>query len=246
MRIGYFAQIQDHLVPGKTVLDTVLDEGLTSVAATRNFLARYGFRGDDVFKDVGVLSGGERARLSIAILSLAKANFLLLDEPTNHLDIASQEVLEEVLRAFNGTILMVSHDRYLIRKLATIVWAIADGRLHVFDEGYEAYQAWHQALPEGDDQHKRQKTRQRADAARQAKRARQQTLARQQERLETLEQEIHALEGRLRELTHQLEIAGRAQDVTRVTRLGAEYRQVESKLDRLLEEWAEVANSVAA
>ncbi|HHE72111.1 MAG TPA: ABC transporter ATP-binding protein [Chloroflexi bacterium] len=246
VRIGYFAQVQDHLVPGKSVLDTVLDGGLTSVAATRDFLARYGFRGDDVFKDTGVLSGGERARLSIAILSLAKANFLLLDEPTNHLDIASQEVLEEVLRAFNGTILLVSHDRYLIRRLATAVWAIADGRLHVFDEGYEAYQAWHQAQREGDDQQEHQKTRQRADAARQAKRARQQALARQQERLETLEQEIHALEGRLRELTHQLEIAGRAQDVARVTRLGAEYRQIESKLDRLLEEWAEVANSVAA
>lgn len=246
VRIGYFAQIQDHLVPGKTVLDTILDEGLTSVAATRDFLARYGFRGDDVFKDVGVLSGGERARLSIAILSLAKANFLLLDEPTNHLDIASQEVLEEVLQGFKGTILMVSHDRYLIQRLATGVWAIDDGRLHVFNKGYEAYQAWHRMIREGGNQQEREETRKRDDATRRAKRARQQALARQQAKLEALEAEIHALEARLQELARGLEHAGRTQDVSRVTKLGTEYRTVESKLNHLLEEWAEVADSAVA
>ncbi len=88
VRIGYFAQVQDHLVPGRSVLETPMGAGLASVAETRGFLARYGSRGDDVFKDVAVLSGGERARVAIAMLSLAKANFLLLDEPTNHLDIA--------------------------------------------------------------------------------------------------------------------------------------------------------------
>ncbi len=125
------------------MLDTLLDAGMGSIAETRSFLARYGFRGDDVFKDVGVLSGGERSRVAIAILSLSKAHFLLLDEPTNHLDIRSQEVLQDVLKAFNGTILMVSHDRYLIHKVATHVWAIAENQLHVFNEGYEAYEAWY-------------------------------------------------------------------------------------------------------
>ncbi|MFN2111255.1 MAG: ABC-F family ATP-binding cassette domain-containing protein, partial [Anaerolineae bacterium] len=149
VHIGYFAQVQEHLVAGKNVLYTLLDAGMVSVAETRSFLARYGFRGDDVFKDVGVLSGGERARVALAILTLEKANFLLLDEPTNHLDIPSQEVLQDVINDFNGTVLLVSHDRYLIREIATQVWAVADGRLHVFEEGYPTYAAWHRDYRNG-------------------------------------------------------------------------------------------------
>jgi len=245
VRIGYFSQVQDHLASGKSVLETLLDAGIESVAETRSFLARYGFRGDDVFKDVGVLSGGERARVAIAILSLAKANFLLLDEPTNHLDIPSQEVLQDVLLSFGGTILMVSHDRYLIREVATQVWAIADGMLHVFAEGFETYHAWHElwrnaprkARQEDEDARTQREEERRAD------RARQRALARQQARLEELETQIQQLEIRLQELTYALDVAGRAQDVPRVSRLGVEYRQVEGKLSQLLEEWAEIADS---
>ena len=111
---------------GNLILETLMESGINSLAETRNLLARYGFRGDDVFKDVSILSGGERARVALALLARQKANFLLLDEPTNHLDIQSQEVLQEVITDFNGTILMVSHDRYLIREVATQVWALAD------------------------------------------------------------------------------------------------------------------------
>ncbi len=248
VRIGYFSQVQDHLRPGKSVLETLLDAGMDSIAETRHFLALYGFRGDDVFKDVGVLSGGERARVAIAILSLAKANFLLLDEPTNHLDIPSQEVLEDVLLSFNGTILMVSHDRYLIRKLATQVWAIGDGVLHVFSESYSEYQAWHQLWRSAPRQAKQQEDAQRVrrEAERQARRERERALARQKARLDELEAEIHGFEARLEKLTHALDAAGRAQDVARVSKLGAEYRQVEAKLSQLLEEWAEVADAPVA
>jgi ATP-binding cassette subfamily F protein 3 len=245
VRIGYFSQVQDHLVAGKSVLETLLDAGMGSVAQTRSFLARYGFRGEDVFKDVSVLSGGERARVAIAILSLAKANFLLLDEPTNHLDIVSQEVLEQVLLAFAGTILLVSHDRYLIRQISTHVWAIGDGELHVFDEGYESYAAWHQLWRNAP-----RRTRQvdedalaKREAERRAKRDRERALQRQQERLEELEAQIQRFEFRLQELTHALNAAGREQDVSRVSRLGAEYRQIESSLNQLLEEWAQVADA---
>jgi ATP-binding cassette, subfamily F, member 3 len=245
VRIGYFAQVQDHLVPGRSVLETLLDAGMDSVAETRGFLARYGFRGDDVFKDVAVLSGGERARVAIAILSLAKANFLLLDEPTNHLDIASQEVLQEVLINFGGTILMVSHDRYLIREIATQVWAIGDEDLHVFDEGYATYEAWHQMrrqAPRRAQQAANEAQAQR-EAERAARRARERSLARQQARLTELETEIHRLEGRMKELTLALDAAGRDQDVSRVAKLGAEYRQIEVKVNQLLEEWARVAET---
>ncbi len=245
VRIGYFAQVQDHLTPGNSVLDTLLDAGMDSIAETRHFLARYGFQGDDVFKDVGVLSGGERARVAIAILSLAKANFLLLDEPTNHLDVPSQEVLQQVLRNFSGTILMVSHDRYLIREIATVVWAIYDGTLKVFDDGYAGYAQWHQTGRGGSRkaQQVEDEARAQREAKRQAQRERQRALARQQSRLDDLEAEIHQGEARLAELTAALEVAGRAQDVARVSELGAEYRKIETRLNRLLEQWAAVADN---
>ncbi|HOT91302.1 MAG TPA: ABC-F family ATP-binding cassette domain-containing protein [Anaerolineae bacterium] len=244
VHIGYFAQVQEHLIAGKNVLDTLLDAGMASVAETRSFLARYGFRGDDVFKDVGVLSGGERARVALAILALEKANFLLLDEPTNHLDIPSQEVLQEVITDFNGTVLLVSHDRYLIREVATQVWAIADGKLHVFAEGYPAYAAWHQEYRSGGSssmQRREEEARARREAERQIERERERALARQRKQLDALETQIHTLETRLRELTAALDLAGRAQDVARVAKLGTEYHHVEADLNHLLEEWASVA-----
>ena len=248
VRVGYFAQVQDHLVPGKSVLDTLLDAGMGTISETRNFLARYGFRGDDVFKDIGVLSGGERARVAIAVLSLSKANFLLLDEPTNHLDIRSQEVLQEVLKAFTGTILMVSHDRYLIRAVATHVWAIDDRQLHVFDEGYAAYATWHQMWRDAPSKAQQQagEARERHAAEKRVQRRRQRAIDRQRERLDDLEKSIHAFEGDLQMLTAALDAAGRGQDIARVAKLGAEYHKIEEQLDGLMEEWARVADAQVA
>ena len=244
VHIGYFAQVQEHLITGKSVLDTLLDAGMASVAETRSFLARYSFRGDDVFKDVGVLSGGERARVALAILTLEKANFLLLDEPTNHLDIPSQEVLQDVISNFNGTVLLVSHDRYLIREVATQVWAIADERLHVFEEGYAEYAAWRRDYRSGNTpglQKREEEARARREVERQAERERERALSRQQKQLESLETQIHTLEARMQELTTALDVAGRTQDVARVAKLGAEYHRVEADLNHLLEEWASTA-----
>ena len=112
-----------------------------AAADARKHLAQYLFRADDVYKKVGVLSGGERGKLALAILALHGANFLLLDEPTNHLDIPAQEVLQEVLEQFEGTILLVSHDRYLIDHLATQVWPLENGHLDVFKGNYQEYLA---------------------------------------------------------------------------------------------------------
>jgi ATP-binding cassette subfamily F protein 3 len=257
VRMGYFAQVQAHLSPKLTVLDTLLDAGMVSIAETRSFLARYGFQGEEVFKNIAVLSGGERARVALAILALRKANFLLLDEPTNHLDLPSQEVMQAVFRDFAGTILLVSHDRYLIREIASHVWALAYGtqgcedghprQLYDF-EAYSTYAAWHQAQRERSPASDAAKARleEEREARRQARRAQQRALARQQQRLETLEEEIHTLEARMEELTTALNIAGRVQDISKVTKLGVEYEQVESKLDRLLDEWARVAESPVA
>ena len=247
VRIGYFAQIQDYMVDDKTILDTVMDAGIPSLAESRNFLARYSFRGDAVFKTVGVLSGGERARVALALLALQKANVLLLDEPTNHLDLASQEVLQDVISTFNGTILMVSHDRYLIREVATQVWAIADDTLHIFKEGYEQYAAWHLMRQQGSPQAQKheEKARIARDVARRAQRDKERALARQQAQLEALENQIHTYEIQMQSLTAALENAGQEQDIARVTKLGNQYRQVEVQLNTLLEEWAKIADTTA-
>ena len=141
LKLGYFAQSHDKFNPDRTVLEELLDFRNMPIGQARNFLASYLFRNEDVYKPIRALSGGERGRLALAILSLQDANFLLLDEPTNHLDIPAQEVLQETMENFQGTILMVSHDRYLIDRLATQLWEVRDNRLHVFPGTYAEYLA---------------------------------------------------------------------------------------------------------
>lgn len=139
LKIGYFAQAHESLNPENTVLQELVSHKPMGDGRGRSHLAQYLFQGEDVFKPVGALSGGERARLVLAILALEGANFLLLDEPTNHLDIPAREALQEVLENFSGTILLVSHDRYLINRLATQIWELRDERLHIFTGSYREY-----------------------------------------------------------------------------------------------------------
>ncbi|MEZ4733435.1 MAG: ABC-F family ATP-binding cassette domain-containing protein [Caldilineaceae bacterium] len=154
VRIGYFAQAHDTLNPHHTVLEAVLSQPRSAQqpvleeGAARSYLARYLFQGDDVFKAVRALSGGERGRLALALLARQGANLLLLDEPTNHLDLPAQEVLQTVLEQYDGTILLISHDRYLINQLATEIWELRDGVLTVFAGGYQDFVA--QGMSEGE------------------------------------------------------------------------------------------------
>jgi ATP-binding cassette subfamily F protein 3 len=136
---GYFAQAHEQLNDRNTVLDELLAHKAMAPEDGRNYLARYLFAGDDVFKQIGDLSGGERARLALALLAADGANLLLLDEPTNHLDIPSQEILQAVLAQFDGTIILVSHDRYLVKRLANQIWEIEGDQMLVFKGGYEDY-----------------------------------------------------------------------------------------------------------
>ena len=136
---GYFAQAHEGLAADKALVDEILDVKLMPLSQARDWLGRFLFSGDDVFRPVSSLSGGERGRLALAKLALRGANLLLLDEPTNHLDVDSQEVLQAVLAGFSGTILLASHDRFLIDALATQVWEISPGQLSVCDGGYQRY-----------------------------------------------------------------------------------------------------------
>ena len=139
VKAGYFAQAHETLVAENTLLDAVRAVKPMPISQARDWLGRFLFSGDDVFRTIASLSGGERGRIALAKLALQGANLLLLDEPTNHLDIDSQEVLQAVLMAFPGTVLLVSHDRYLIDALATQIWELTPGELHVTDGAYQDY-----------------------------------------------------------------------------------------------------------
>ncbi|MCB9147480.1 MAG: ABC-F family ATP-binding cassette domain-containing protein [Caldilineaceae bacterium] len=240
LRVGYFAQAHDRLNPQNTVLDELLSHKHMDLGPARNHLARYLFRNDDVFKPISALSGGERGRLALAILALEGANFLLLDEPTNHLDIPAQEVLQTVLENFDGTILLVSHDRYLIDRLATQIWDLHDARLNVFEGSYTEFVA---------------KRRQDAEAAKEAavqerstakQDQRQDRRAKNEERkrlrqVEEMENKVHALEAELESITSKLEEASRVQDVPRIQKLSSAYAQTQTALERAMEAWADLA-----
>jgi ATP-binding cassette subfamily F protein 3 len=127
VQTGYLAQIRAEALGGATVLETMMTRGGLDEGPARSYVARFLFRGDDVFKTVDVLSGGERSRLELALVGLLAANLLLLDEPTNHLDIPAREALESFLRDAPGTVIVVSHDRRLLEAVCTELWIVADG-----------------------------------------------------------------------------------------------------------------------
>jgi ATP-binding cassette subfamily F protein 3 len=241
VQVGYFAQGHTDLDPEKTVIETILDAAEMTAGEARNLLGSYRFSGDDVFKRVGDLSGGEQARVALAVLTLQGANVLILDEPTNHLDIPSQEVLQEALAEFGGTLLIVTHDRYLIRELATHIWAIEDGQLWAFKEGYEAYHAWKEQRRQ-EERSRRATSRERTEQEieREARKAVQREEARRARRQTELEEAIHALEARLSQLESQLAAASEQQQVEQVTRLGAEYGRVKAELDEQLVAWEDM------
>ncbi|NWJ94818.1 MAG: ATP-binding cassette domain-containing protein [Chloroflexi bacterium] len=142
VKVAYYAQAHEGLNFGNTVLEEILWTQPMTEGAARNFLGRFLFSGDDVYKKISDLSGGERSRVALAKLTLAKANLLILDEPTNHLDINAREALEDVLTEYNGTLLFVSHDRYFIDVLATQVWEVGEGYLKVYLGNYTDYLDW--------------------------------------------------------------------------------------------------------
>jgi ATP-binding cassette subfamily F protein 3 len=239
VRPGYFAQAHEGLNVSNNVLDELLTVRELPVGEARHYLASFLFTGDDVFRPVSTLSGGERGRLALAKLSLDGANFLLLDEPTNHLDIASQEILQEVLAAYTGTILLVSHDRYLIDALATQVWDVQPDGMTVFEGTYQAYLQAREAARQAE----RGVQAAPPDAGSKAAPARRDngkpgvSEYERKRRLAQIEQRIHNLEVRLVELSGELGEASTAGAVDRVRALGETYAATESELNDALREW---------
>jgi ATP-binding cassette subfamily F protein 3 len=234
LEIGYFAQAHEGLNPERTLVAEIeaVAPGML-LAEIRSYLARFLFGGDDVFKKVVVLSGGERGRLALAKLSLTQANLLLLDEPTNHLDIPSQEILQEVLADYQGTILLVSHDRYLIDALGTQIWEIDPQQttLQVFEGTYSQYRAYQESQKTSHETPSRQpaqgsKVRTSTSSAQERRR---------KARLVEIENLIDTLENQLETLT--VKLSKPPADPAKVLRLGQDYVKVQTMLDELMQEW---------
>ncbi len=140
LRLGYLPQVVEFARPDRTILDTMLYETNLDVQDSRDRLAAYGFKGESVFKEVYVLSGGEKARLKLCIFMNSEVNTLFLDEPTNHLDILTKEWIEDAIDDFNETMIFVSHDRYFINRFATRIWSFENGEIEDYIGTYEEYQ----------------------------------------------------------------------------------------------------------
>ncbi len=239
LRIGYFAQAHEDLRPERTLVQEI--EAVAPnmlLAEIRDYLARFMFSGEEVFKKVSALSGGERGRLALAKLSLAQANLLLLDEPTNHLDIPSQEILQEVLADFQGTILLVSHDRYLIDALATQIWEILpdQSELQVFQGSYTQYREHQQRQQEAET------AKVALASATASRKARPAPLSaeekRRRQRLQEVEERIAWLEGQIAILARKLE--NPPADLSQVQRLGSDYAHCQDELEKLMGEWEQL------
>ncbi len=230
LEIGYFAQAYHALDAEHTLLDELLSHRHMLLGEARSYLARFLFREDDVFKPVRALSGGERSRLALAVLALNKGNLLLLDEPTNHLDLPAQEALQEALSHYEGTILLVSHDRYLIDALATQIWELRDDRLHIHKGDYQSFLVERQAMEE---RAKQESGQGRRSSARPPVVQR----PRAEENIVWTEDKIEEIERRLAQLGQGLIEATEAQRWERVRTLNTEYQETQAKLDALLVQW---------
>jgi ATP-binding cassette subfamily F protein 3 len=242
LNIGYFAQAHEGLDPNRTVMqeiDSVMPHWLPG--QVRDYLGKYLFSGDDVYKKVDMLSGGERGRLALSKLALQDTNFLLLDEPTNHLDIPSQEILESVLDDYKGTILLITHDRYLVDAVATQIWEIdVDGsHLTAFNGTYSQMknerekEAARLALQEESADVRYPKSDSRISNVEYRKSTKEER--RRIAQIQELENAIAELEKKLSDLGKQLE--NPPADVSEVAKLGKEYASVQREMDIKLAEW---------
>ncbi|MBE6747763.1 MAG: ABC-F family ATP-binding cassette domain-containing protein [Ruminococcaceae bacterium] len=238
VKIGYFDQNIDKLNSDKTVLDEVWDMyKFMDQTEIRSALALFLFRGDDVFKKVSVLSGGERAKISLLKIMLSKPNFLILDEPTNHLDINSREVLEEALLNYDGTLLVVSHDRYFINKLSNkIIHLTHEGAVSI-DGNYDDYLAFKENNQKPVEVAKKENTKVNTYKLQKE----QQALERKRNsRISKIEKEIQEKELAVAEIQDLLALPETSADYEKLLVLTEKFDLLKNELDELYSEWEEL------
>lgn len=247
VQIGYFSQSYERLNPKQTLLENfVMEYGFTE-ERTRSMLGGMLFHGDDVFKEIGTLSGGQKARLVLLKLVLDGANCLVLDEPTNHLDIMAREAVEAALTAFDGTVLVVSHDRYFINEVADRIWEIEDGQLKDYKGNYDFYLAEKQkaaaAAAEAMAASAQENVKQKADNKAQAQPVK---AADKKQRyspeeaarlLPKVELSIREQEAMMKLLEVQMADPANHEDPAHSAAMAAEHDAYEQKIAELMEKW---------
>lgn len=246
VHIGYYDQEHHVLHMEKTVFEEISDDypKLTNTEI-RNLLAAFLFTGDDVFKPISALSGGERGRVSLAKLMLSEANFLILDEPTNHLDIISKEILEDALNNYEGTVLYVSHDRYFINRTATRILELTNQKLVNYIGNYDYYLEKKEELtsiyaPKIQEEKAREKTSS-TKLDWQQKKEEQARIRKRENELKKTEKAIEDLESRDKEIDEELAKQEIATDPSKCIPLSSEKAEIAQKLEVLYEKWEELA-----
>ncbi len=252
LKVGYFAQAHEDLKEENNLIEEINREAPRMLPGeVRDYLAKYGFQEDEVFSPVSTLSGGERGRLALAKLALSDANLLLLDEPTNHLDLSTQEVLQKVLADYPGTILLVSHDRYLIDALATQIWELLpdESRLQAYKGSYSEYREFKQAraarLAEQIEAHrevsKPKHSEQKAKPSNKLSRNQRQQL---EKKLAKVESEIHDFESK--KALCEAKLSNPPSDPAELLKLSDEYQDLLNALEALMLNWTELAETLHA
>ena len=242
--LGYYDQEHSVLHEDKTIFDEIHDEYPDLDNTTvRNVLAAFLFTGDDVFKSISLLSGGEKGRVSLAKLMLSNANFLLLDEPTNHLDIASKEILEHVINTYTGTVLYVSHDRYFINRTATKILDLTEKQLLAYNGNYDYYlekkdtiEALH--IAKTSDTAKEEISENKTDW--QTMKKQQAEKRKLERRYEALEQEMFKIDERNIAIDEELSLPENASNASKLMELSKEKDALEERLSLLFDELEEL------
>lgn len=245
VQIGYFSQSYERLDPKQTLLENFLMEYGFTEERTRSMLGGMLFHGDDVFKEIGTLSGGQKARLVLLKLVLDGANCLVLDEPTNHLDIMAREAVEAALTAFDGTVLVVSHDRYFINEVADRIWEIEDGQLKDYKGNYDFYLAEKQkaaaaeAMAASAQENVKQKTDNKAQAqpVKAADKKQRYSPEEAARLLPKVELSIREQEAMMKLLEVQMADPANHEDLAHSAAMAAEHDAYEQKIAELMEKW---------
>ncbi|MBQ1492822.1 MAG: ABC-F family ATP-binding cassette domain-containing protein, partial [Blautia sp.] len=244
--VGYYDQEQHVLNGEKTIFEEISDTyPVLTNTQIRNMLAAFLFTGEDVFKKISLLSGGEKGRVSLAKLMLSEANFLILDEPTNHLDIASREILEEALSSYAGTVLLVSHDRYFLNQVATRIMDLTNQTLVNYDGDYDYYLEKREEMtrlfaPKAEEE-KLFAPESASKLSWQQQKEEQALLRKKENELKRVEGRIEELEGRDAAIDEELSLPEVCTDLSRVTALSEEKAKVLSELEELYEKWEMLA-----
>ena len=238
VEIGYYDQEHNVLHMDKTAFDEIGDDypDMTNTQI-RNMFACFLFTGDDVFKKIKDLSGGERGRVSLAKLMLSNANFLILDEPTNHLDIMSKEILESAINRYTGTVLYVSHDRYFINKTATRIIELSANTVTNYIGNYDYYLEKRDILAPKEMKAVREEKSTAVKDDWKSQKEEQARLRKKQNDILKLEKNIEKLEQENAELDEQLALPENYTDVQKLMKLNERKQEIEKQLEQLYEDW---------